>query len=135
MDELGKVPFYECLTLSNLVTTLLILNCCKTHGTTNAFVNELLGLLKRNVLPQPNTLISIEHEVTTILDKLGLTYNVIHLCLKGYILFYGPLERIDQCLKCGQSNYKVHGRSIVPHKVLKHISFIPCLQRMYGTSI
>ncbi len=72
MDELGKAPLYEGSTLSSLALTLLKMNCCKTHGTTNAFVNELLGLLKQSVLPQPNTLLAIEHEVTTILNKLGL---------------------------------------------------------------
>jgi hypothetical protein len=49
MDELGRVPLYEDSTLSSLVATFLIMNCCKTHGTTNAFVNELLGLLKWSV--------------------------------------------------------------------------------------
>jgi hypothetical protein len=118
-----------------LVATLLIMNCCKTLGTTNAFVNELLGLLKWSVLPQSNTLPTIKHETTTTLNKLGLAYNVIHSCTKGCMLFHEPHERVDQCLKCGESRYKVHGRSIVPHKVLRHFSFIPCLWRMYGTLI
>jgi hypothetical protein len=120
MDELGRIPFYEGSTLSSSIMTLLIMNCCKTHGTTNAFVNELLGLLKQNVLPQPNTLLAIEHEATTILNKVGLAYNVIHMCPKGCMFFGGPHERVYRCLKCGESNYKVHGRSIVLRKVLKH---------------
>jgi hypothetical protein len=51
IDELERVPLYEGSTLSNLATTLLIMNCCKTYGTINAFVNELLGLVKQSVLP------------------------------------------------------------------------------------
>jgi hypothetical protein len=135
MDELGKIPLYQGSTLSSLAATLLTMNCCKTHETKNAFVNELLGLLKWTVLPQPNTLPTIGHEATTILNKLGLTYNVIHLCSKGCMFFCGPHERVDRCLKCGEFKYKVHGRSIVPQKVLKHFSIIPPLQRMYGTSV
>lgn len=94
--------------------TLLIMNCCKTHGTKNAFVNELLGLLKQSVLPQLNTLLTIEHVATTILNKLSLAYIVIHLCLKGCMFFCGPHGRVDQCLKCGEFKYKVHGRFIMP---------------------
>jgi hypothetical protein len=127
MDELGKVPFYEGSVLSSLAVILLIMNCCKTHGKTNAFVNEQLGLLKQSVLPQPNTLLATKHEATTILNKLGLAYNVIHSCPKGCMFFHGPHERVNQCLKCEESRYKVHGISIVPWKVLKHFLFIPCL--------
>lgn len=46
MDKLGRIPLFEGSTLISLSSTLLILNYYKTHGVTNAFVNELLGLVK-----------------------------------------------------------------------------------------
>jgi hypothetical protein len=70
------------------------MNCCKTHGTINAFVNELLGLLKRSVLPQLKTLLATEYEITITL-KLWLVYNVIHPSSKGCMFFHGIHEKVN----------------------------------------
>lgn len=60
-NEASQVPLYEAATLSRLVVVvLLILNCCRTHGINNVFINEMLNVLKMNNLPQPNTLPSSE---------------------------------------------------------------------------
>jgi hypothetical protein len=83
---------YEGKTLSRLVATLLILNCCHTHGTSNAFIDEMLHLLKMNLLPQPNTLPSNEYETSNTLKKLGLAYNVIHAYPKAHMLFCGQYQ-------------------------------------------
>jgi hypothetical protein len=58
--EASRVPLFERSTLSILASTLLIMNCCGTHGTFNIFISELLGLLKKSILPNPNTLPSSE---------------------------------------------------------------------------
>jgi hypothetical protein len=42
MDKLGIIPLFEGSILASLSSTLLMLNCGKTHGVTNVFVNELL---------------------------------------------------------------------------------------------
>ncbi len=64
-DEASRVPLYEGTTLSRLVATLLILNCCRTHGTSNVFINEMLHLLKMNILPLPSN----EYEASNTLKK------------------------------------------------------------------
>jgi len=66
----SKVPLFERSTLSSLALTLLIMNCCRTHGTSNTFIFELLGLLKKNILPNPNTLPSLEHEAFRTMKQL-----------------------------------------------------------------
>jgi hypothetical protein len=48
IKEAYRVPLFESSTLSSLCATLLILNCCHTHGVSNAFITELLGLFKKN---------------------------------------------------------------------------------------
>jgi len=96
-NEASQVPLYEGATLSELATTLLILNCCCTHGTNNTFINEMLHLLKMSILPQPNTLPSNEYEASNTLRKLQLAYNVIHACPKGHMLFHGQYENDQNC--------------------------------------
>jgi hypothetical protein len=91
-DEPSRVPLYEGVALFGLAATLFILNCCRTHGTSNAFINEMLHLLKMNILHQPNTLPSNEYEALNTLKKLRLAYNVIHACPKGHMLFRGQYE-------------------------------------------
>jgi hypothetical protein len=46
-EEASKVLLFEDSTFSNFCATLFIMNCCHTHGTSNAFIIELLGLLKK----------------------------------------------------------------------------------------
>jgi len=65
-DEESRVLLYEGATLLGLTTTLLILNCCCTHGTSNLFINEMLHLLKMSILPQPNTLPKNEYQTSSI---------------------------------------------------------------------
>jgi hypothetical protein len=101
LDEASWVPLYEGPILSRLATALLILNCCHTHGISNVFINEMLHVLKMNILPQPNTLPSNEYEAPNFLKELGLAYNVIHVCLKGHVLFWGQYENEQNCPQCG----------------------------------
>jgi hypothetical protein len=102
-NEASRVPLYERTTLFGLAATLLILNCCRTHRTSNVFINEMLHLLKMNILPQPNTLPSNEYKTLNTLKKLGLAYIVIHACPKGHMLFRGQYENDQNCPQCGLS--------------------------------
>jgi hypothetical protein len=68
--ETSRVPLFERSTLSSLASTLVVMNCCCTHGTSNTFIFELLGLLKKNILPNPNTLPSLEHEAFKTMKQL-----------------------------------------------------------------
>jgi hypothetical protein len=112
---------------------MLILNCCHTHGTSNAFIDEMLHLLKMSILPQPNTLFKNEYGASSTLKKLGLGYDVIHACPKGHMLYRGQYENEQSCQKCWATQFKVVGKSLVPQKVLKHFPLIPRLKRMYST--
>lgn len=86
-EEAYKVPLYEGSTLSSLCATLLISICCCIHGISNAFITELFELLKKNILLMPNTLPSSKYEASNTLKKLGLTYDVINVCVNGCMLF------------------------------------------------
>ena len=133
LDIAATLPLYEGATLSMLCATLLIVNCCKTHGVSNMFMNELLMLLSMSILPVGNCLPKTEYEATKILRRLGLAYNMIHACPKGCCLFRGDLEEDEKCPVCEADRYRLRGRSRVPALVLRHFPLIPQLQRMFSS--
>ena len=133
IDIVATVPLYEGSTLSMLCATLLIVNCCKTHGVSNMFMNELLMLLSMSILPMGNCLPKTEYEATKILQRLGLAYNMIHACPRGCCLFKGDLEDKEKCPVCEADRYRTCGRSRVPTLILRHFPLIPQLQRMFSS--
>ena len=132
-DIAATLPLYEGITLSMLCATLLIVNCCKTHGVSNTFLNELLVLLSMSILPVGNCLPKTEYEASKILRRLGLAYNMIHACPNGCCLFKGDLEDVEKCPVCEQDRYRRCGRSRVPTLILRHFPLIPQLQRMFSS--
>jgi hypothetical protein len=56
IEEAFRIPIFESSTLSSLCATLFIWNCCRTHGASNAFITELLGLFSKSIPHAPNTL-------------------------------------------------------------------------------
>ena len=133
MDIAATLPLYEGSSLSMLCATLLIVNCCKTHGVSNMFMNELLMLLSMSILPVGNCLPKTEYEASKILRRLGLAYNMIHACPNGCCLFKGDLEDHEKCPVCEADRYRMSGRSRVPTLILRHFPLIPQLQRMFSS--
>jgi hypothetical protein len=131
-EEASIIHLYENSKLSNLCATLLILNCCQTHGTSNAFISELLRLLKNNILPTPNTSPSSEYEASHMLKKLGLAYEMINVCIKGCMLFRGVHANVDHCVHCGEPWYIWAKRLKVARKVFHHFSLLLQLAWMYN---
>ena len=132
-DVAATLPLYEGSSLSMLCATLLILNCCKTHGVSNMFMNELLMLLSMSILPVGNCLPKTEYEASKMLRKLGLAYKMIHACPRGCCLFKGDLEELEKCPVCEADRYRMSGRSRVPTLILRHFPLIPQLQRMFSS--
>jgi len=68
--DASRIPLFEGSTLSSLALTFLIMNCCHIHGTSNSFIFKLLELLKKIILPNPNTLPSLEHKAFRTMKQL-----------------------------------------------------------------
>ena len=132
-DVAATLPLYEGSSLSMLCATLLIMNCCKTHGVSNTFMNELLMLLSMSILPPANCLPKTEYEASKVLRRLGLAYNMIHACANGCCLFKGELEDAEKCPVCDQDRYRLCGRSRVPSLILRQFPLIPQPQRMFSS--
>jgi hypothetical protein len=59
---------------TKLVATMLLLNVCQVHGVSNKFVDELLSLLHRHLLPNDNFLLSNMYQAKNLISKVGLGY-------------------------------------------------------------
>jgi hypothetical protein len=80
-------PLYNGARSSMLATTLLLMNVYKVHGVSNKFVDELLALLHKHLLPLDNCLPPTMYTTKTLTNKVGLKYNNIDACVNGCVLF------------------------------------------------
>jgi hypothetical protein len=132
-NEAARTPLFAGSRLSRLAATILIMNTCRVHRCSNQFIDELLGLLSKSVLPEANHLPKTEYEASKEMKRLGLGYNTIDACVRGCALFWKTEKDAEECPKCHQPRFKQVGDCRVPRKVLRHFPIIPRLKRMFGT--
>ena len=136
LEDSARTLLFAGASLSSLGATLILLNLCRTHGTSNAFISDLFKLLAFSILPVVNTLPRSEYAASKILKKMGLAYDAIHCCPNSCMLFRGPGDKdLEKCRICDAARYKVTGDSKVPVKVLRHFPLVPRLQRMFATPV
>ena len=133
LSEADKIPLFAGATVSLLGAVLVVLTICKTHGVSNACVDELMKALSSQILPQPNTLPVSERQATRLLRTLGLGYNIIHACIRGCVLYRGDYAGLNRCPTCHAPRFYRRGRDKKPVRVLRHFPLIPRLRRMFGT--
>jgi hypothetical protein len=80
-------PLYNDARCTKLASTLLLMNVCTIHGISNMFVDELLTLLHKHLLPKDNLQPPSMYVVENFTRIVGLDYKHIHACLNGCILF------------------------------------------------
>ena len=138
LQESARTLLFAGSGLTQLGGTLLLLNCLRTYGASNALVNEVFSILSKSMLPTVNSLLRNEYQASKILKQLGLAYETIHCCPgpSTCVLFRGDdLKDLTSCPRCGAERYKQVGKSRVPIKVLRWFPLIPRLQRMYSTPL
>ena len=96
-------PVYGTCRLSHLTPILLILNLQTMHGWTNDSVDELLALLHQ-LLPPESTLPTKQSACKTQINKIGLSYENIHTCVHGCVLFHKNHACETECPKCKECN-------------------------------
>lgn len=132
MDNASE-PLYTGCKVSKLSATLLLYNLKVVHGWSQASMDELLHLLKKDILPEENELPPSTYHAKKMIKDLGLHYNSIHACVNDCILYRGEHSILDSCPICGASRWK-EGKRKIPQKVLRHFPLIPRLLRMYRCS-
>jgi hypothetical protein len=131
MLEDALKPLYRGAESTELVATILILNLCTVHGMSNNFSNELFALMHGHLLPIDNSLPKNYYAAKSLTRKLGLSYQSIHACEKGCVLFRQEHSEALCCPKCGGPRYRDEQRKMFPLKVLRHFPVTPRLQRMF----
>ena len=121
---------YRTSKCSKLAATILLMNLCTVHGVSNSFADEMFRLLHGHILPKGNSLSRNYHVARSLTQKLGLSYNSIHACERGCVLFRGDYADAQRCPKCNGPRYRDEQRRRFPLKVLRHFPIIPRLQRM-----
>jgi len=124
-------PLYSGAKSSMLATTLLLMNVCKVHGVSNKFVDELLALLHKHLLPLDNCLPPTMYAAKTLTSKVGLKYNNIDACVNGCVLFRKEYATLETCPKCGSALFKAYGKSNVAVKIVRHFPLVPRLLRIF----
>ena len=136
LHDSARTLLFAGASLSSLGATLIILNLCRTHGTSNSFISDLFKILAYSILPVVNTLPTSEYAASKRLKMMGLAYDAIHCCQNNCMLFRGPGDvDLENCRVCQAPRFKRTGDSKVPVKVLRHFPLIPRLQRMFQTPI
>jgi hypothetical protein len=124
-------PLYTGARCSKLLATLVLMNICTTHGCSNKFLDQLLSLLHKFIIPVDNYLPPTMYHAKSLIRKLGMECNIIHACKMGCILYKGVYVDLQECPKCGSPRYKQVGRTQIPIKMLCHFPIIPHLIRFY----
>jgi hypothetical protein len=88
-----------------LSTLLLLLNLKAIHGVSNNFMDELISLLRKELLPKGNKLPATTYEAMKTIKVFGLSYEYIHACTNRCVLFKKTLFNVQQCPKCGMNRF------------------------------
>ena len=124
-------PLYQGARCTQLAATILLMNLCTVHVVTNGFADEMFTILNSHLLPAENVLSKNYYANRSLIGKLDLSYNSIHACDKGCVLFCGQHAEAIRCLKCGGPRFHNEARRKILMKVLRHFLLIPRLQRMF----
>jgi hypothetical protein len=109
------------------------MNMCSVFRVSNTFTDELFRFLSGDLLPMPNKLPKTHYAARKSIQRLGLTYNNIHACPNGCILYDGEYATHDTCPKCMQRRW-LDGSNNIPTRVVRHFPLIPRLKRMWRSS-
>ena len=108
-----------------------MLNHHRGSNATNVQTDQAFALAHRVLLPQPNTLPDSEYAASQMLQRIGLEFKSIDVCVNNCILFRGAYANDVLCPSCGSPRRRRHGQSWVPQKVLCHFPLGDKLVRMY----
>lgn len=134
LEESSHTLLYARARMSSLSATMILLQTCRTHKCTSAFITELFSVLKNAILSEINTLPPTEYAASKLLRRLRLQHEDIDVCPNSCMLYRGEDKDKEFCTKqsCRAPRYKRAGSSRVPCKVLRFFPLIPRLQRIYS---
>lgn len=125
-------PLFPGASVTKLVATMLIMTICTIHGVNNKFVDGYFYLLKKYILPHPNSLPLNMYLAKMLVKKVSHNCESNYACKNGCVLFQGDAYNdLTECPVCGANWFKACGRSTMPVSILKHFLLLPWLVRWY----
>jgi hypothetical protein len=129
----ATTPLFPSSKTSVVSATIILMNMCSVFRVSNTFTDELFRFLSEDLLPMPNKLPKTHYAARKSIRRLGLTYNNIHACPNGCILYDDQYADCDTCPKCTQRRWQ-DGSNNIPARVVRHFPLIPRLKRMWRSS-
>ena len=83
---------YDGAKSSILAATILIMTICIIHRVSNKLADQLFVFFCLHLLSGENQLPKNYHAAKSMIRKLGLNHNTIHICQGECVLFRGPYE-------------------------------------------
>ena len=75
-----RIPLFHEGRANRLGALVALLNAFKTHKTLAMLIDEVFKLLSQWILPSPNSPPENKKATTRFLQKMGLAYDLIHVC-------------------------------------------------------
>jgi hypothetical protein len=135
LREAARIPLYQGSAMTTMEATTILLNILREGGVSNVVISEVFAELHCAILPQPNTLPDNEYEASDVLRRLGLSFQSIHACPNGCVLFRGVHKDAMVCPDCRSMRMVRRGSSMVPQRVLRYFPIIPRLKRMFRSPL
>ncbi|XP_013645445.1 uncharacterized protein LOC106350049 [Brassica napus] len=132
----AETPLYPSCANHSKRSAIVSLFRIKTQsGWSDRSFDLLLETLPQ-MLPEENVLHTSLYEVKRFLKSFDMGYEKIHACVNDCCLFRKEFEKLDNCLKCNASRWKINMRTGdvkkgIPQKVLRYFPIIPRLKRMF----
>jgi hypothetical protein len=129
---------HEKTTVSQLDAIGHLLGLKSQHNMTRACFDAMTTIIG-DLLSEGHHLPSSLYESMRLLRALKMSYEQIHCCLKGCVLFRKEQKDAKYCPKCKSSRYvevdkgdgKKKQNEGIPMKVLQHLPIIPRLQWLF----
>lgn len=124
------------LHLSVILATIELMNMAIIHGYSNAYMDKLLWYLLSSPLSGNNKLRRSHYKAKKVIQKLGLSYDIIDYYPIGCMLYENEFAHLTGCPKpnCSKSCYIPSSKSIFI-RILRHFPFISKLRHMFRSPI
>jgi hypothetical protein len=130
MKEAKRELYPGCTKFSKFSFVVKLLHMKSFYRISNTTFSSILKLLAE-AFPALNTVPKSYDDAKKLLQRLGLGYDSIHVCLNNCVLFRKQYAELDHCSFCETSRWKDLERKRIPQKVLRHFPLAPRLQRMF----
>ncbi|WMV33118.1 hypothetical protein MTR67_026503 [Solanum verrucosum] len=131
--EESSRPLCEGSPHSSFLVAVRLMNIKSDWNVPNAAMDSMVDLLGELVNPEfiiPKNF----YQAKRMISRLGLTYDRIHGCVNGCMLFYKTDSELENCKLCGHARYKrTQAGKMVLVKEIHYLLLIPRLKRLYAS--